>query len=77
MAAADGLIARYEHLTEVQPGAAKVVQYPVEGVHVLAKKGTGEAENQLTFQGFTEYIAQTVFAAWWFHLAFSPLQREA
>jgi hypothetical protein len=31
-----------------KPEAAKVVQCPVEGVHVPAKKGTGDAENQLT-----------------------------
>jgi hypothetical protein len=49
----------------------------VEGVHVPGKKGTGDAENQLTPSGFTEYIPQTVFAGSWFDLAFSPLQWEA
>jgi hypothetical protein len=31
----------------------------VEGVHVIGKEGTGDAENQLTQIGLTEYIAQT------------------
>ncbi len=43
-----------------QAEATEVVQCPVEVVHVVGKKGAGEAENQLTECSFAEYIAQTV-----------------
>jgi hypothetical protein len=49
----------YEQVTKHQPEAAKAVHCPVEGVHVIGKEGTGDAENQLTQIGLTEYIAQT------------------
>jgi hypothetical protein len=44
---------------ETQPEATKAVHCPVEGVHVIGKKGTGDTENQLTQISLTEYIAQT------------------
>ena len=47
---------------------------PVEGMHVTGKKGTGDAENQLTQFDFTEYIAQTFLRTGSFIWLSPPLQ---